>query len=366
MASAPTTVERLEVNAYTVPTDAPEEDGTFVWEATTIVVVHAYARGVTGLGYSYADVSTAKLIEGNLASVVEGRDAAAPRRSWGAMVKAIRNLGRPGIASMAISAVDLALWDLHARILEAPLCVVLGSAHDRVPVYGSGGFTSYSEERLQAQLAGWVEQGIPRVKMKVGADPAADPRRVALAREAIGPGTELFVDANGAYERKQALALAEQFRQVSDVSWFEEPVSSDDLLGLRLLRDNGPAGMRIAAGEYGYDAAYFERMLGAGSVDVLQADVTRCGGVTGLLGVGALCHARNVPFSCHCGPTIHVHAAAAIENLIHVEYFHDHARIEHMLFDGLPELRDGSLWPDLDRAGMGLELKRRDAEAYLV
>ncbi len=366
MASPPTAIERLEVNAYTVPTDAPEEDGTLAWDATTIVVVHAHGAGVIGVGYSYADVSTAKLIESKLADVVEGMDASAPRRSWAAMVKAIRNLGRPGISSMAISAVDLALWDLHARILQAPLCVVLGRAHDRVPVYGSGGFTSYSEKRLQAQLAGWVEQGIPRVKMKIGADPAADPRRVALARAAIGPDTELFVDANGAYERKQALALAEQFRKESDVSWFEEPVSSDDLLGLRLLRDHGPAGMRIAAGEYGYDAAYFERMLAARSVDVLQADVTRCGGVTGLLGVGALCYARNLPFSCHCGPTIHVHVAAAIEKLIHVEYFHDHARIEGMLFDGVPELRDGALWPNLDRPGMGLELKRRDAEKYAV
>ena len=359
-------VERVEVNAYTVPTDAPEEDGTLAWDATTIVVVHAYAAGVAGLGYTYADVSTAKLIESKLAGLVVGMDASAPRRSWAAMVKAIRNLGRPGMASMAISAVDLALWDLHARILEEPLCVVLGRAHRRVPVYGSGGFTSYSQERLQAQLAGWVEHGIPRVKIKVGADPAADPRRVALAREAIGPDTELFVDANGAYERKQALALAQRFRQESDVSWFEEPVSSDDLLGLRLLRDQGPAGMRIAAGEYGYDAGYFERMLAAGSVDVLQADATRCGGVTGLLGVGALCHARHLPFSCHCAPAIHVHVATAIENLIHVEYFHDHVRVERMLFDGLPELREGALWPDLDRAGMGLELKRRDAGAYTV
>ncbi len=249
-------------------------------------------------------------------------------------------------------------------MLEAPLCVVLGNAHDRVPVYGSGGFTSYSDERLQEQLAGWVEQGIPRVKMKVGARPADDPRRVRIAREAIGTETELFVDANGAYERKQALMLAHEFRVHSGVSWFEEPVSSDDLSGLRLLRDRGPAGMTIAAGEYGYDAPYFERMLAAQSVDVLQADITRCGGVTGLLGVGALCHARNLPFSCHCGPAIHVHAAAAIENLIHVEYFHDHARIERLLFDGLPELREGALWPDLNRTGMGLELKRRDADAY--
>ncbi|MCW3019989.1 MAG: Mandelate racemase, partial [Solirubrobacterales bacterium] len=261
MAVGRPTIERLEVSAFTIPTDAPEEDGTLAWDATTVVVVHAHAAGVTGLGYSYADVSTAKLIASKLASVVQDLDASSPRRAWAAMVRAIRNLGRPGVCSMAISAVDLALWDLHARLLEAPLCTVLGDAHESVPLYGSGGFTSYSDAQLRDQLAGWVEQGIPRVKMKVGARPADDPRRVRVAREAIGPGVELFVDANGAYTRKQALALAERFRSESDVSWFEEPVSSDDLAGLRLLRDRAPAGMAIAAGEYGYDSPYFERML---------------------------------------------------------------------------------------------------------
>jgi L-alanine-DL-glutamate epimerase-like enolase superfamily enzyme len=359
-------VERIEVGAYTVPTDAAEGDGTLTWDATTLVVVHAHGAGQVGLGYTYADPATAKLIETKLAGVVEGLDATAPRRSWSLMVAAIRNLGRPGVAAMGISAVDLALWDLHARILEAPLCTVLGRAHDCVPVYGSGGFTTYSDERLQEQLSGWVAQGIPRVKIKVGAEPRRDLERVAAARQAIGPEVELFVDANGAFSRKQALQLADSFREEAAISWFEEPVSSDDLAGLRLLRDRGPAGVDIAAGEYGYDASYFERMLAAGAVDVLQADVTRCGGVTELLRVGALCRARNLPLSCHCGPAIHVHAATAIENLAHLEYFHDHVRIESMLFDGLPELRDGALWPDLSRPGMGLELKRRETARFAI
>ena len=366
MRASPDPIRRLEVAAYAIPTDAPEGDGTLTWESTTIVVVHAAGAGKVGLGYTYADVSTAKLIESTLAGVVKGLDATAPRHAWGQMVKATRNLGRPGITSMAIAAVDVALWDLHARILESPLCTVLGRAHERVPVYGSGGFTAYSNDRLQEQLAGWVAEGIPRVKMKVGAEPSEDLERVRLAREAIGPDVELFVDANGALSRKQALEFAFDFKGESNVSWFEEPVSSDDLEGLRLLRDRGPAGMVIAAGEYGYDAVYFERMLGAGAVDVLQADVTRCGGITELLRIGGMCRGRNLPLSLHCGPAIHVHPATAIENLAHLEYFHDHVRIERMLFDGLPELRDGSLWPDPGRAGMGIELKLADAERFAV
>ncbi|MGI8428253.1 MAG: enolase C-terminal domain-like protein [Solirubrobacteraceae bacterium] len=359
-------VDRIEVAVYTVPTDAPEADGTLEWDSTTIVVVHAHGGGASGLGYTYADPSTAMLIETKLASVVQERDARAPRSSWAAMVRATRNLGRPGITSMAISAVDVALWDLHARLLDTPLAQLLGMARDHVPVYGSGGFTSYTNDRLQGQLAGWVSQGIPRVKMKVGTEPGRDPERVRAAREAIGPDTELFVDANGAYSRKQALALAGTFAQQASVSWFEEPVSSDDLRGLRLLRDRVPAGIAIAAGEYGYDAVYFKRMLEAEAVDVLQADITRCGGVTELLRIDGMCRAHSLPLSLHCGPAIHAHAGTALAQLRHVEYFHDHVRIEEMLFDGLPDLRDGALWPDLDRPGLGLELKRDDAAAYAV
>ena len=184
------------------------------------------------------------------------------------------------------------------------------------------------------------------------------------AREAIGPSAELFVDANGAYARKQALSLAARFREDAGVSWFEEPVSSDDLEGLRLLRDHGPAGMAIAAGEYGYDLPYFERMLDAGAVDVLQADVTRCAGITELLRVEALCRARSMPISLHCGPAIHLHPGLALEQLVHLEYFHDHVRIEQLLFDGVIAPRDGALEPDLGRPGIGLELKRADARRY--
>jgi L-alanine-DL-glutamate epimerase-like enolase superfamily enzyme len=357
-------VEDVEVAAYIVPTDAPEADGTLSWDSTTIVVVHAQGGGEWGLGYTYCDVAAAKLVQSKLVGVMQGADAMAPQAAWESMVEQTRNVGRPGLTSMAIAAVDVALWDLKARLLGLPLCKLLGMAHDGVPVYGSGGFTTYSLERLAGQLAGWVDDGIPRVKMKVGSAPEDDPARVRAARDAIGPQAELFVDANGAYLRKQALALAARFSAESRVSWFEEPVSSEDLEGLRLIRDRAPAGMAIAAGEYGDDAPYFMRMLEAGAVDVLQADVTRCGGITELLRIGGLCRARSMPISLHCGPAIHLHPALALEQLLHLEYFHDHVRIEQMLFDGVSGPIDGALRPDLSRPGIGLELKRVDAERY--
>jgi L-alanine-DL-glutamate epimerase-like enolase superfamily enzyme len=359
-------IEGLEVGAYTVPTDAAEADGTLQWDSTTIVVVQAWSGDQCGVGYTYADAAAAKLIESMLSELVCGRDAMSPPEIWAAMVRAIRNNGRPGISSLAISAVDTALWDLKARLLELPLCTLLGRVQDSVPVYGSGGFTSYSLERLTAQLSGWVEEGIPRVKMKIGSSPVDDPGRVRAVRDAIGPNAELFVDANGAYDRKQALAMAERFASDARVSWFEEPVTSDDLAGLRLLRDRAPAGMAIAAGEYGFELGHFRAMLDAGAVDVLQADITRCGGITELLRVDALCAAHRVPLSLHCAPALHLHPALALQRLVHLEYFHDHTRIEPLLFDGVMRARRGSLFPDLDRPGNGLELKRADAERYAV
>jgi len=356
-------IESLEVSAYTVPTDAPESDGTLRWNSTTIVLVEATAGRERGLGYTYGDVSTGKLIESKLAEVVQGQDAMHVQSSWVAMQQALRNVGRPCICPMAVSAVDTALWDLKARLFEIPLADLLGRFHEGVPVYGSGGFTSYSVERLREQLSSWVTEGIPRVKMKVGREPEQDLGRVIAAREAIGPDTELMVDANGAYHRKQALVQAQGFSRLG-VVWYEEPVSSDDLEGLRLIRDRGPSSMAVAAGEYGYDILHFRRLLEAGAVDILQVDVTRCAGITGLLKVDALCKAHNVPLSAHCAPQIHAHACCAAEMLIHCEYFHDHARIERMIFDGVLDPGGGVLAPDPSRPGLGIELKRADAARY--
>lgn len=358
-------IQALEARAYTIPTDYPEADGTYSWNSTTLVVVEASAGNERGLGYTYADVATAQLINGTLAAVVRGQDAMSVPGAWHSMVHAIRNLGRPGISSMAIAGADAALWDLKARLLGLPLVTLLGAARDSAPVYGSGGFTSYSNEQLQEQLGGWVAQGIPRVKMKIGTHPEDDLKRVEAARAAIGPHAELFVDANGAYSRKQALAFAEAFAGL-DVTWFEEPVYHQDLEGLRLMRDRAPAGMDIAAGEYGYDLWYFRRMMDAGAVDVLQADASRCAGITGFLRAAALCEAHFLPLSGHCAPSLHVHPACSVPQMLHLEYFHDHARIEHMLFDGVLTPVNGALYPDLSRPGMGLEFKWQDAEKWRV
>ena len=357
-------IGRISAASYTIPTDSPEADGTFAWSKTTIIVVEIEAGGTHGLGYTYSDGTNAKLIEGTLAGCIAGRDAMDPPGAWRAMQRSVRNLGRDGLAATAISAVDVALWDLKAKLLGVPLALLLGRCRDSVPIYGSGGFTSYSDDQLTAQLAGWVERdGCRWVKMKVGTEPARDPHRVEVAKKAIGDRI-LFVDANGGYAARQALRLAETFAAHQDVRWFEEPVSSDDLAGLHWLRNRVPAGMDVAAGEYGYDLDYFRRMLSAGAVDVQQADASRCGGVTGFMQAAAVCEAFHIDLSGHCAPALHLHAACAAPRLRHLEWFHDHVRIEHMLFDGAPVASGGVIRPDLSRPGLGIAFKKQDAEQF--
>lgn len=340
---------KVDVDVFTIPTDAPESDGTASWDSTTVVVV----RVDEGLGYTYCHEAAADLIRSTLADHV----CEDVRRSWIDMQRAVRNAGRPGVAACAISAVDQALWDRKARRLDVPLVELLGVAHDDVPVYGSGGFCSYSDERLREQLAGWVEEGIPRVKMKLGREPERDPARLDAAREAIGDDVELFVDANGAFTAKEAIGWAERYALEWGVSWFEEPVSSGDLDGMRLVRERAP--LEIAAGEYAYTPEDVRNI--AGCVDVLQLDVTRCLGITGVLDVA---NAFPVDVSAHCAPAISTHVFCAVARRRHLEYFHDHTRIERMLFDGLPELDGGALRPDRSRPGNGLELKQADVRRW--
>jgi L-alanine-DL-glutamate epimerase-like enolase superfamily enzyme len=353
-------VESLSVSAYTIPTDEPESDGTLEWDSTTMVVVELSGGGKTGLGYTYGPAAIAGLVDGELRSIVQGSNACVPVHTSAHLCRHLRNAGHPGVAMCAVSAVDIALWDLKARLLDVPLVDVLPRANESVPVYGSGGFTSYSLDRLSEQLGGWAAEGIPRVKMKLGREPDRDPERLDAARAAIGDDTQLFVDANGAFAPKQALGWARRYANDWDVKWFEEPVSSGELDGLAFVREHAP--LEVAAGEYAYVPADFRNLLGR--VDCLQADVTRCGGVTGLLRVAGFAETHALPLSGHCAPAVSVHALTAAPTLRHLEWFHDHVRIERMFFDGFLEPRNGEVAPDRSRAGHGLELKRSDAARY--
>ena len=361
-----TAIDSVSAAVYEIPTSGPEADGTYAWSATTMVLVDIGAGGERGLGYTYAAAAGKHLVDELLAPVLLGSDPLAIGAAWLAMVRAVRNHGRPGLVSCVLSAVDVALWDLKAKLLGVPAFRLLGAVTSKVPIYGSGGFTTYDDATARRQLDRWVgDWGLSRVKIKIGEDRGARPdrdlARVAFAREAIGPGAELYVDANGGYTRKQAIRQAHAMDEFA-VTWFEEPVSSDDLDGLREVRDQIRAD--VAAGEYGYDLPYFVRMVRRQAVDCLQIDATRCGGFTEWQRAAAVAAAENLEVSGHCAPNLHAHVAAATPNLRHLEYFHDHVRIEDVFFDGALDPRGGCLRPDASRPGLGLELKQVDAERF--
>jgi len=360
-------VSALEASAYTIPTDQPEADGTLAWHSTTMVVVHARTedpRLPVGVGWTYAPAAAAHVVRDVLARAVQGRGAWDVGGCWDAMVRAVRNAGRQGLVGMAISAVDVALWDLKARLLGLPHPRLWGSDREAVPVYGSGGFTTYDDQTLRTQLSGWAEQGIPRMKIKIGESWGTrldrDLERICLARSVIGPDRELYVDANGAYTVKQALRIAESFAG-SDVTWFEEPVSSDDAAGLRRLRERLLPD--VAAGEYIGDLAGARRLVD--SVDCLQIDATRCGGYTEWLRIAALAAAHGLDVSGHCAPALHTPVAAATPNVRHLEWFHDHVRIEQLAFDGAPTGQGGAA-RSADLPGHGLTLREADLSPYRV
>jgi L-alanine-DL-glutamate epimerase-like enolase superfamily enzyme len=359
-------LENIEAAVYVIPTDTPEADGTLAWSETTMVLVSARAGGCVGIGWTYGAAAAAAVVTDVLAAAVLGRRAFDVAGASEAMARAVRNIGRGGVAATAISAVDVALWDLRGRLLGMPVADLLGRVRQHVPAYGSGGFTSYDERQTREQLAGWVERDqIPRVKIKIGqawgGDERRDLARVALARQVIGESAELYVDANGAYTTGQAVRVAHQMAD-HDVTWFEEPVSSEDLAGLAAVRSQVLPD--VAAGEYSWSLADSARLIDAGAVDCLQLDLTRCGGISEFLRAAALAAAHSMQVSAHCAPTLHAHVGVAVPNVRHIEYFHDHQRIERLLFEGALGAQGRVLTPDPGQPGLGVQLRARDAERY--
>lgn len=358
-------ISKGSLSVLRIPTEAKESDGTLSWDATTMILVELEAAGQLGLGYTYAHASTKDLVKELLQKCVFGHHPFDIPKIWERMVGAERNFGRVGQGAMAVSAIDNALWDLKAKLLDLPLASLLGLARRHVPAYGSGGFTSYSLDELTGQLRGWADQGFKKVKMKIGLGEDEDLERVAHVVDSLGPDTALFVDANEAYDIPTALGLAERLAALG-VEWFEQPIADEDYEGYRYLRRRFPRGLRLTTGEYFSDLADFRRALKLGIADVLQPDVTRCRGVTGFLRACAVCEAFHVPVSSHCAPALHLPLGCAVPNLLHLEYFHDHARLEQMLFAELPEPKNGTLEPDFSRPGFGLELKRSDAQRFVA
>lgn len=358
-------VTRVYARAYRIPTESPEEDGTIAWDATVLVTANVEAGGAKGWGYTYCAAAAVDVIQDTLAETIHGCNAFDNVACKQAMCVSVRNMGRSGISACAISAVDSALWDLKAKLMDIPLATLLGLSREHIPVYGSGGFTTFSPHRVAQQIEGWLQDGITQCKIKIGRNAEQDEERIRAACDALPEGSSLFVDANGAYHPKEALFHAEQMARYG-IAWFEEPVSSDDICGLQFLREHAPACMDIAAGEYGYNADDFRHLLEHNAVDILQVDATRCQGITGFLQAAALADAFHRPVSSHCAPALHAPLMCHIAGGVHMEYFSDHVRIERMLFDGAPKVKNGVLAPQTDRPGFGYIFKEKDAERFVL
>lgn len=346
---------RLHTGVRHFPTPHPEADGTLEWEATTAVTVLAESGSHTGTGWTYSDPAAAAVVDGVLKSALAGADPHDPPLCWQRMVRACRNIGATGLVMQAISAVDIALWDLHARSVGVDLPRLWGAMRPSVRIYGSGGFVNEDESVLVDDIAEWTRMGATAMKIKIGQDRGGavdrDLHRVRTLVDTAPAGTECMVDANGAYTPGQALRVGRQLDDLG-VVWFEEPVTSDDPHTLGELAD--ALDCDVTAGEYAWTVTDAQRLVP--QVDCLQLDVTRCGGYTGWFSAAAVAAGSHREVSAHCAPALHTPVAAATANLRHLEYFIDHARLEPQLADGVPTPSGGVLTPS-SAPGHGLTLR---------
>jgi D-galactarolactone cycloisomerase len=318
-------------------------------------------------GFAPGIGTTRGVIHDVLKPLLVGQDPLAHERLWDDMFWRVRGFGRKGVAFSAISSLDIALWDLKAKSFGVPLYRLLGPYTDTVPIYGSGGWTSFTEDELVREQVGYVERGIPRVKMKVAKDfgraEAEDLRRLAAVRKAVGDEVEIFVDANNGFYAKQAIGFARRMADY-DVHWFEEPVLADDIAGLAAIAR--AIDIPVATGEHEYTKYGFKSLLEAGGADIVQPDVGRVGGVTEWLKVAHLAHAFNLPVAPHAVQLVHLHLACATPNLKVVEYLGVSEETDKIFYTEFPEPKNGLWSPYPDRPGLGLELNPHTVERYAV
>jgi L-alanine-DL-glutamate epimerase-like enolase superfamily enzyme len=317
--------------------------------------------GYEGLGVG--QTVARDIVQGVLRPLLIGQDPLCIEKLWDDMFWRVRGFGRKGVAFCAISAVDIALWDLKAKLFGVPLYRLIGPYTDRVPIYGSGGWTSFTEAELVREQTGYVERGIPRVKMKVAKDfghaEREDVRRLAAVRKAVGDDVEIYVDANNGYYAKQAIAMARRLAEY-DVKWFEEPVLADDIAGLAAIAR--AIDIPVATGEHEYTRYGFKELIAQGGADIVQPDVGRVGGVSEWLKVAHLAQAFNLPVAPHAVQLVHLHLACCTPNLKVVEYLGVSEESDRVWYTEFPEPRDGYWSPYPDRPGLGLEL---DPDAVL-
>lgn len=311
-----------------------------------------------GLAVGYGPPGAKAVVDEALAPVLVGQDPSVVGELWAEMMWVVRDFGRGGVALQALSAVDVALWDLKGRAEGQPVFRLLGELRPDVVVYGSGGFTSFSPEELVAEMRAFVDTGFGAVKMKVGKSfgtcEEEDVSRVQAVREAIGSETELYVDANGAYGVEQAIRMAERFA-AHDVRLFEEPVPADDTGGLAAVRAASP--IPIATGEQEYEAAGLRRLAEVGAAEVLQPDILRIGGVTGWRRAAVVAADNGLQLMSHAAQLVSLQVGCATAGFAAAEYMAIQVEMDRLWYRDVPVPVGGRWTPLPDRPGMGLDLR---------
>lgn len=324
-------------------------------------------EGLEGLGVGQASPGVRDVIDSALRHILIGQDPMNIEKLWSDMFWAVRGYGRRGLAFLAVSAVDIGLWDLKAKALGMPLYKLLGPYREAVPVYGSGGWTNYTVDELVAEMEGYVDQGIPRIKMKVGKDFGSaereDIERVAAVRSAVGHDVALYIDANNGYYTKQAIYMAREFEEYQ-VGWYEEPVLADDIPGLAEIRR--ATTIPLASGEMEYTKYGFRDLITGGGADIVQPDVVRVGGVTEWMKVAHMAEAFNLQVAPHMAQLVHMHVCCAIPNLKAMEYANMYLAADEVWYTEFPTQKDGFLTPYHDKPGLGLELDPYSVEKWSV
>lgn len=319
------------------------------------------AQGLEGLGVTYHEVggeAVREIIRRNMAPKLIGRDPLESEALWHEFFHYLRGVGRKGVSFCALSAVDVALWDLKGKIAGLPLHRLLGGNRTRVPVYASGGWTSYSDEQLVEEMRGMVARGFRMVKFKVGYAGGTDIRRDALrvrkVREALGPEIRLLVDANNCFDAATAVQLANRIREF-DVMLFEEPVFADDIPGLSRFRRG--TDIPLATGEHEYTRFGVRDLLLAEAADYVQADGARAGGYTEMLKIAALTQAWNVRFAPHAMENLHLPLVAALPNAPFLERLLMFEDITARVFKGAAVPVDGHMEvPETPGLGLALDM----------
>jgi L-alanine-DL-glutamate epimerase-like enolase superfamily enzyme len=354
---------------YEWPRSKPIRNGKYTYTHGGISIVKIETtEGITGIGLGGG--GTATFSAQTFVGMVErfkpallGVDPLDTERIWADMWMP-KIVGRRGLSTRVISAIDIALWDLKGKITNLPVYKLLGGFTSKIPTYIAGGY--YQEGKGLKELAQEMEQnlamGARAVKIKIGGVPInEDVERVKVCREAIGDNVKLMVDANSAYRYYEAIEIARKIEKY-DIYWFEEPVMPDDYRGHAMIA--AATSIPVATGENEYTRYGFRDLIEHKAVAILNADAQVMGGVSEFMKVAALASAYDLPMAPHGNQQVHVHLVSAISNGLIVEFYRD--TVDPMWGKSFKEhlkLKDGYLEPS-SRPGFGIELNEEAIKPY--